>query len=68
MEIEYSSEPEQEKIYTTVKLRENANTHGGFVEVGCWVNNADSRKECAAATKEEAIRILKLSLSALDSQ
>lgn len=67
MDIEYSSTPKAQTIYTTVKLREDVQLHGGSVEVGCWVANSDSREACTDATKEEAIRLLRLALSFLES-
>lgn len=67
MDIEYSSTSKEQKIYTTVKLSEDVQSHGGSVEIGCWVANADSRKACADATKEEAVRLLRLALSSLES-
>lgn len=67
MKIEYSSAPSEEIIYTTVHLQEEKPQQGGSVEVGCWVRNSDSRTECAQATKQEAIRLLKLALAALET-
>lgn len=67
MDIEYSSTPKGQKIYTSVKLSEEVQAHGGSVEIGCWVENSDSRKACADATKEEAVRLLRLALSSLES-
>lgn len=67
MEVEYSSTPKEEKIYTTVTLHEEVDMHGGTVEVGCWVANSDSRAECADNTKREATRLLKLALAELES-
>lgn len=67
MDIEYSSAPKEQKIYTSVRLSEEVEDHGGSVEICCWVGNSDSRKACADATKEEAVRLLKLALSSLES-
>lgn len=67
MKIKISSKPEQDPIYTTLTCLEDVDHHGGEVTVGCWVPFDDSREVCAESTKKEAVRLLKLALSALDA-
>jgi len=68
MDIDYSSLPKGEKVYTTVTLYDDTDGQSGRVEVGCWIKKSDSRKECADETRVEAIKILKKAISELESQ
>ena len=68
MDVEYSSLPEGKNIYTTVTLYDDTAGQSARVEVGCWVSNSDSRKECADEARVEAIKVLKKAISILESQ
>ena len=67
MKIDFSCLPKEEDVYTTVTLIEEREDYRGSVEIGCWVPNSDSNQERAHSTRQEAIRLLRLALEALES-